>query len=87
MYLAASFFLDKSFVFFFASKLSFVVLALMMGLLLTFEQIGLGCFFSLGLESFAGCVHRSAKKCKKAQKSSKKLKKVQGNPLASLEVC
>jgi len=44
---------------------------------LDFVKVALGCFFVSGLKSFAGCVHRSSKKCKKVQKSARKLKKAQ----------
>jgi hypothetical protein len=39
----------------------------------------LGCFFGLGLEVFAGCVHRSTQKHTEAQKSVKKHKKARGS--------
>ena len=43
-------------------------------LFLDFVQVVLVCFFVSGFKSFAGCVHKSSKKCEKAQKSSKKCK-------------
>jgi hypothetical protein len=52
--LVAGSFFRQSFVFFSWHCLNFVVLALLTGLLLTFEQLGLGCFFALGLEVFTG---------------------------------
>jgi len=45
--------------------------------LLDFVQVVLGCFFVSGLKSFAGCVRRSAKKCRKVRKSARKRKEVQ----------
>ena len=54
-----------------------------------FVQVVFGCFFVSGLELLAGCVRRSAKKCKKVQESAGKRREVRKSArklLAFLEV-